>query len=117
MKMILSRYANLFLLFIVVCSAAPDDVMLEKVPVVSNGRWLFKNYAVTFPNLVVDDNLNRVFSIDAIKTNGTLHIALSFVADTEVQFINFDPIIEFAVSTKDGEVFRANMRIFSHYFH
>jgi hypothetical protein len=117
MKMIFSRYANMFLLLAFVSSATADDAMLENVPVVSSGLWPFKNYVVTFPNLVFQDNLNRVFSIDAIKTNNTLHIALFLTADTKVQFVNFDPIMEFAVTTKDGEIFRSNRRVFSHYFH
>ncbi len=117
MKMTLCRYANIFLVLTVVCSVAADDAMLEKVPIVSNGTWPFKNYVVTFPILVAGDNLNRVFSIDAINSNNTLHIALSLIADKEVQFVNFDPIIEFALATKDGEFFRSNRRVFSHYFH
>lgn len=116
MKMILSTYANLFFLFVLVSSAAADDSTIEHVPIVSNGRWLLKNYMVSFPNQVIDDNLNKVFSIDRIKTNGTLHIALSFIADTEIQFVNFDPLIEFSVNTKEGEILRSNMRVFNHYF-
>lgn len=115
--MISLRYAKSMLPFLLVSSTTVGDGIMEKVHVYSSGWWLLKNYVATIPNQLLDDSLDRVFSLDAIKTNNNLHIALSFISETEIQFVNTNPIIEFVVSTKEGEVFRANQNVFSHYFH
>jgi hypothetical protein len=115
-KLSFSTYSNLLCLLTLVSSATADDAMIERVPVVSKGWWLFKNYTATFPSQLVDSNFNKSVYIDKIETNDTLHISLSFIADTPIQFVDFDPIIEFSVVTKHGLVFRSNRRVFSHYF-
>lgn len=45
--------------------------MIEEVPIVSNGLWLFRNHTVTFPSQSVDESLNKIFSVNAIKSNET----------------------------------------------
>jgi len=90
--------------------------MEKDVVVNSEGWWPFKNYYAFFPRVALNHDLNEKYSISRMGSNDFIHLKLLLHSDEEVQFLDFDPVIEIEVSTPSKQVLTTESRVFSHYF-